>query len=237
MFKTDKRIFVIILLILISAFITPTCYANSAEPPSLIIIVPNAPDDLEIYIGSSDFMNKTDKIIETYYTYYDRNLRSNQQYSLHVTSGDGTFEFVFREQLKEYNNIFTLDLQNQTLTPGKTISRSIRLVALRIALTLLIEALVFLFFGYRKLKSWIAFLLINLLTQGALNIWLNGFNPLDGYLIAVLIFGEFLVFMVEIAAFSLLVKEHRSLRTISYVLLANLLSLIVGGYVITILPI
>ena len=85
--------------------------------------------------------------------------------------------------------------------------------------------------------SWIMFLLINLLTQGALNIWLDGFNPLDGYLIAVLIFGEFLVFIVEIAAFLLLVKEHRGLRTVLYVLLANLLSLIVGGYVITILPI
>ena len=77
----------------------------------------------------------------------------------------------------------------------------------------------------------------NLITQGVLNLWINGFTPTQGYLIFGLIFGELFVFAAEIAAFLIIVKEHSRLRTILYVLTANLVSLITGGYIITILPI
>jgi len=86
-------------------------------------------------------------------------------------------------------------------------------------------------------KTWIAFLIVNLLTQGALNIWINGFSPLAGYIIVTLIFSEILIFIVEITAFLTLDKEHSSLRTFSYVLAVNLLSFIAGDYTITFLPI
>jgi hypothetical protein len=117
------------------------------------------------------------------------------------------------------------------------LSRSILLVSMRIILTLAIEAIIFRLFGFRNKKSWIAFLIINLITQGALNIWLNGFAPLASYLVFTLIFGEILVFIAEIIAFSALIKEHRRWRILLYVITANLLSLFAGGYMITVLPI
>ena len=95
----------------------------------------------------------------------------------------------------------------------------------------------FYLFGYRRKESWLIFLIINLLTQGVLNIWLNGsFTPLDSYIIFSLVFGEILVLIIEMIAFLILVKEHHRLRIALYVIIANLLSLIAGGYLITVLP-
>ncbi len=240
MVKVNKLLPIIFLSILIVIAISPICYGNAAEPPSILIIVPDAPENLEISIESNGeyrSANKVNKIVEKYYTFYSRDLKNTENYNLKIETEENYFEILIDEDLKSYNNIFTLDLKNQTLTSGKSLSRSITLVSLRIALTLIIESLIFLAFGYRKKKSWIIFLIINLLTQGVLNIWINGFSPLISYIFLALIFGEIQVFIVEIFIFLKFVKEHSKLRTVLYVLLANLLSLIAGGYLITILPI
>jgi hypothetical protein len=233
-----KILLSIIILILLSLINTSISSANSAEPPSILIIVPNAPYDLEITIDPNNIKaGRANKSIESYYTFYIRDLNPIGN-SLKVTTNDRTFEIALESPLKRYNNIFTLDLNNQSLTPGKSFTRSITLISLRIGLTLIIEALVFYLFGFRKKKSWLLFLIINLITQVLLNIVINvSFNPLDSYIIISLIFGEILVFIVEIIAFLRLVKEHSELRTGSYVVMANLLSLVAGGYIITILPV
>ncbi|MEA4849702.1 MAG: hypothetical protein VB106_20930 [Clostridiaceae bacterium] len=236
-----KRLLLIIALsmLMITAFI-PVCYGNSAEPPSILIIVPNAPDDLEISIGSGNTdakANVRDKILEKYYAFYSSELRTAKDYTINISTGEKNFKIVLEEPLKTYNNIYTLDLEDQTLKPGKLLSRSILLVSLRIILTLAIEAIIFWLFGFRNKKSWIAFFIINIITQGALNIWLNGFAPMASYLVFTLIFGEVLVFIAEIIVFLALIKEHRPGRTLLYVVTANLLSLFAGGYIITILPI
>jgi hypothetical protein len=216
---------------------TLVCYANSAEPPSILIIVANAPDDLDISIGPENIQaHRTDKGLESYFTFYSSDLKYSD-YTVKVTTGDGTFEMTLDTPLASYNNIFTLDLDSRTLSPGKSLSRSISLLALRILSTLLIEAIVFYLFGYRRKESWLIFLIINLITQGVLNIWLNGsFTPLDSYIIFSMIFGEILVLIVEMIAFLIFVKEHHRLRIASYVIIANLLSLVAGGYLITVLP-
>lgn len=231
---------IVLFMLLMTTAVTNICYGNSAEPPSILIIVPNAPDDLEIRIGSDNSYAKAkiiDKVIEKYYTFYSQELRNANKYNININTGDSSFEILLEEPLNKYNNIYTLDLVNQTLTVGKLLSRSIFLVSLRIALTLLIEAIVFWLFGFRNKWSWITFLTVNLITQGALNIWLNGFAPLGSYLVFTLIFGEILVFISEIIVFLTLVKEHRPRRTLLYVITANFLSLFVGGYIITVLPI
>lgn len=153
-----------------------------------------------------------------------------------ITTGDTSYQITIEKPLKAYNNIYTLNLKNQTLTPGKLLSRSIFLVLMRLILTLIIEAIVFWIFGFRSRESWVAFLIINIITQGALNIWINGFTPLESYLILTLVFAEILVFIAQFKAFLAFVKEYR-LRTVFYVLTANLLSLMVGGYIITVLPV
>jgi hypothetical protein len=216
----------------------PSCiaYANSAEPPSIIIIVRDAPKDLEINIGSI-VGYRTDKTFESNYTFYSSELRKVADYTLHISTSGSSFEIKLSTPLKSYNNIFTLDLGSKTLTTGKSLSRSLTLLSIRIGLTLMIEGIVFFIFGFRKKISWIIFLIVNLLTQGTLYVWLNSYSPFNNYIIFSLIFGEILVFIVEIIAFLIIVKEHRRLRTFLYVIVANIFSLIVGGYLITILPI
>jgi hypothetical protein len=218
------------------------CSANSAQPPSILIIVPNAPADLVISLGPDIVKaQRTDRSFESYFTFYTfalKNPENNNKLIIKITSGGESFEIISDSPLKSYNNIFTLDLKNRALTPGKSLSRSAILVSLRLFFTLVLEALVFFLFGYRSKKSWLIFLIINLVTQGLLYIILDSSNsPLNSYVLFPLIGGEILVLVVEIIAFSFLIGEHSRLRTVLYVILANLLSLVLGGYLIMVLPV
>ncbi|NLT27898.1 MAG: hypothetical protein GXX97_02355 [Dehalococcoidales bacterium] len=239
MIKRKSALLCIILLVLTSLSAAGICNANAAEPPSIIIIVPNAPQNLEISIDNIQ-ANRTEKAFESYFSFYSYSFQA-VGYTLTFTSGSDVFEITLDSPLNEYNNIYTLDLGRQILTEGELPSRDVLLVTIRIALTLLLEAMVFFLFGYRKKISWIIFLTVNLVTQGLLFIWLNSLytSPLSGdfYIILTMIFAEILIFMVEMTVFLIFVKEHRRLRTAGYVLVANLLSLILGGYLITVLPV
>ncbi len=239
MVKRKSTLLCIILLILTAFTGTNICLANAAEPPSIIIIVPNAPQNLEISIDNIQ-AGRTEKAFESYFSFYSYSFQS-VEYTLTFTSGSDVFEITLDNPLKEYNNIYTLDIDKRVLTEGESPSRDILLVTIRIALTLLLEALVFFLFGYRQMISWIIFLTVNLVTQGVLFIWLNSLytSPLSGdfYIILTMIFAEILIFIVEMTVFLIFIKEHRRLRTAGYVLVANLLSLILGGYLITALPI
>lgn len=226
------------LLFCISIFPT-IAYANSAEPPALIIIVKNAPTDISIISAENMQEGLKRKVAwETYYAFYSRDVGNSDEITL-VVSGNGKSynQIIGKEYLKGYSSIITLDFTNQTIAAGKLVSRSIILVSLRVLFTLMIEGIVFLIFGFRNKKSWLAFLIINLLTQGILNIVLNGFSPFLSYKIIGLIFLEFFVFVAEIVGFLVFAKEHGKFRRIAYVLIANLTSLIMGGYLITALPI
>lgn len=78
---------------------------------------------------------------------------------------------------------------------------------------------------------------MNLLTQGVLNIVTSGGWPLGIYIIYNLIFLELFVFVVEIVDALMFVKEHNRVRRVVFVLIANLMSLILGGWLITALAI
>jgi hypothetical protein len=236
MFKIKKALLLILFVIVTSCVITPLCYANAAEPPSIFIIVPGAPDDLEISIGLENIKaRRTDKLTESYFAFYSSDLKS-ANYTVTVSTGGKTFETVLDIPLKSYNNIFTLDIENRALIPGKSLSRTVSLLSFRIILTLLIEGIVFFLFGYRSKRSWLIFIIVNIITQGALNLWLNGIaTPLNNYIIFSLVLGEIAVLIVEMAAFLIFIKERRVITSL-YVIAANLLSLFAGGYLITALP-
>jgi len=182
MFKLKGPFLLILLLVVTAAIIGPPCFANSAEPPSILIIVPHAPDDLDINLGNVK-AGRRDKAFESYYTFYRSDIKSTDN-TLRFTTSSRNFEITVNVSLPSYNNIFTLNLKNQTLSPGKSLSRSIALPSLRVILTLIIEGIVFFLFGYRRKKSWLVFITVNLVTQGILNIWLAGnYSPLNNYLI------------------------------------------------------
>lgn len=231
---------VLILVIIFS--INNIGYGNAAEPPSILFIVPNAPDDMNVKLklGDREYEAKVvDKIIEKYYIFYSSDMMRNKPdiYNFIVNTENESFEIELAKPYKIFNNTYTLNLQDQTLTEGILLSRSIMLVAMRVVFTLIIEGVIFWIFGFRDKRSWIIFITINLITQGALNIWLNSNGPIMSYIMLVLIFGEIFVFVVEIIVFIFFCNEHGRKKSVLYVITANLASLIVGGYLITVLPI
>jgi hypothetical protein len=159
-------------------------------------------------------------------------------YTFKVTTNGESFECTLSEPVRNYNNVYTLDLSTRELTPGKYPLRSVLLVPIRVLLTLLLEGIIFWLFGFRQKRSWLVFFVVNLITQVALNIGLNVISsPLDEGLICVLIFGEIFVFYAELIAFTKYIKEQIASRILVYVIVANLVSLIAGGFLISILPV
>jgi hypothetical protein len=51
-----------------------------------------------------------------------------------------------------------------------------------------------------------------------------------------MIAAEILIFIIEMAVFLIFVREHHRWRTAGYVFTANPLSLVLGGFLITLLP-
>jgi hypothetical protein len=243
-YKIISKTLLVILILLMMTFInTSVSYANSAPPPTILIIVRNAPSSLSITIEPQNIQaRRTDTLIESYFAVNAYNLKLTDV-TIKVTSSDQTFEIPV--QLKQYSNVFTLDLANKTLIAGQSSSplRSIGLLAVQIILTLILEGFIFWLFNYREKKSWIIFLVLNLLTQGILYVWLTQYTGpvhrhVSGlYLIGPLILGEFLVFLAEMIGFLIFIKEHRRIKTAAYVMAANFFSLIAGGFILTLIPV
>ncbi|MBU3145415.1 hypothetical protein [Clostridium sp. CF012] len=240
--KTGKRLLLVMVLCMVMISIIPTkASANSAEPPSLVILINNPPDDLSIVLVSNENQPKARVrrvAWEGYYAFYSRDMQASGVYTFKVTTKGESFECTLGEPLQGYNNVFTLDVSNRKFTPGKYPFRSVLLVSIRLLLTLLLEGIIFLIFRFRQKRSWVVFLAINLVTQGVLNIFLNSRASLmPSYLIFSLIIGEVFVFAAEMIAFPIFIEEHKKSRILIYVFIANLISLIVGGYIISVLPV
>ncbi len=231
----------IFILLLILTFLTiPSIgFANSAQPPSIIVLVSNPPKDMEIHLdrdGQIIESRKNEKMLETTFSFHSYHFEKNEIYQFLIVSNGETIVVPIDTPLTGYNNLYTLDLKTHTLTQGRAPYKNVLYIALRVIFTLIIEGLIFFAFGFREKRSWIIFLVLNLFTQGALNIWLNSMFPSNGYIIFALVIGEFFVFLAELIGFTALVPEQKRLKTAAYVILANLLSLVAGGYLITLLP-
>lgn len=237
--KNFKKISILVsIFILVFICLTPVAFANSAEPPLITIIVTNPPENIEIYVKYGDSVveaSRVDKLGESYFSLYSAQLTSDQ-ISLEIKIGDEISIVDIQKPIKNYNNIFTLNIKKMTVTEGKRPWRAVSYILVRIILTLIIEGAIFFLFGFKDKKSWIAFIIINLLTQGLLNVWLGLQHPSYGYVIFMMIFGELMVYIVEIVLFMIAIKEHRKLRVFLYVIAANTISLFVGYYLITYLP-
>ena len=140
------------------------------------------------------------------------------------------------DSFKTYNNIVTLDIAEQATISGQPVWRIPILVAMRVILALLIEGLIFFLFGFRNKKSWIAFFIINLITQGTLNALLTG-PQIGSYWMLAFIAIEVIVFAVEMILFACVLKEYSKRRAVLYAFVANAASLLLGRALISYLPI
>jgi len=236
------------IIILLGISFPTIIYSNSAEPPSFTIIASNPPEDLSLSLILSDEsqiegikLDKETKAWETYYRFFYHMIPSGrdklEDAELVVESSEQNFKISLpTETFKTYNNLLTLDLDAESLIIGQSPLRVPILVTMRVVLTLLIEGIVFYLFGFREKRSWLIFLVINLITQGGLNAMITG-PGIGSYWIIGFIFGEIIILIVEMIAFISLLKEHKKSRRAIYTITANLASLILGGILISYLPV
>ena len=242
MSKRAKGLAIILLVAAIIFAFPLTASANSAEPPTVVIMVINGPEDLTLEVEIPDTeegdylrVQKVQKMWEQYFRIY--NHRSLENATLRVSSSEKSFTCQLPD-VYSYNTLLYLDFDAETVTIGQPAYREPLLIALRMSLTLIFEGLVFFLFGFRKKSSWIAFLIINLLTQGWLNISIASADIYSGgYMIIGFILYEALIFIAEAIALTAFVREHRWYRRLGLAFLANTVSLILGMVIINNLPI
>ncbi len=236
-----KLLTLLLLLAVIVVFAVPAS-ANSAEPPGLIIISFNLPDDAVITLEVPNAVDtefwrsgRTDKLWESQYRLWFR-LESDDLTGakIRVTTGEGSFTCPLPQGAgRRFSTVMTLDYQAQTLKLDQDPWRQPLLTAMRITLTLITEGFLFWIFGFRTKRSWILFLTVNLLTQGWLNIWVNSFAFSNtGYWVILLIAAEALIFLLEAIFLPLLLREKKRWQRIVYALTANAVSLFVGTLLI-----
>lgn len=247
-----KRILLVLLTVVLICATPFSASANSAEPPGIIILVTNAPDDLNVTleIPSDDWrvdVTKSTKMWEKYFRIFYHPTREDVTYkiedaTLSVTSSEKSFKCPLPENLSggyRYNMALYLDYENETLTLGEPAYRAPLLISIRLILTLALEGAVFLLLRFRKKSSWIIFLIVNLLTQGWLNYMISGsdLHGSSGYLVIAFIAMELLIFTVESVAISIFVREGRWYKRLCFALLANTVSLVLGIVAMSYLPI
>ena len=234
----------ILALFLIFALSVPAS-ANSAEPPGMIIIVENAPDDITLTLELQQEpeygirIQESRQGWETYFRlYYGMSADTLTGASIRVESSEKSFSCpIPADAGRRYNSLLTLNFKAETLTIGQRWWRQPALTAVRIILTLLVEGLIFFAFGFRARRSWLLFLIANLVTQGWLNYIINSGAFSTGYWILGLYLAEFVIFLAEAILFPLAAKEKKKWISLLYALSANAASLAVGLLLINHLPI
>lgn len=243
----NKVVLIMVFVLLFSAFVPYPVNANAAPPPIVTIAVINPPSDLKLSVRyTKDSVTET-KLLERwdagweanfrlmdYYFWRDYKLYSNGV--LIVKSKDYNFELPLPDEIfYQFDMLYTLDLESKTLTEGKPAWQAPVSISLQIIVTLLLEAIVFYFFGYREKRSWLVFLIVNLITQSALYIGIT-YIGIAGYSIIYFWYGAIAFFIIELIVFALALKEQNKWKAMSYAFFGNLLSLILGNYLLAILP-
>ncbi len=240
-----RKTFLILVVLMLLISLPVPALANSAEPPGIIIIANDLPEDAQITLevpgvqpDNSWRSYRVDKLWESQYKlWFHLDMESLTGARLRITVGAESFTILLPEDYTQrYNSVMTLDFAARTLSMGQNPWRQPLLTGLRILLTLLTEGFIFWLFGFRKKSSWLVFLVVNLLTQGWLNLQLNGYAFYSSYWVLAFIGMEILIFLVEAIVFPFAVRERKVWQRIVYALAANAVSLALGILLIGRLP-
>lgn len=237
------KFWIVGLLLMLSIIFPISALANAAEPPIIIILIPDAGLDVVATLKSNDILlngEVREKKFETYVRFYRHGIEDNQTLLKSVVfafnTNEGEIIVEYKLENMNYNQLYTLNIENQTLTEGKSLSRDLSLIGMRFGLTLLIEGLVFFLMGYRQTRTWILFFIVNLVTQGTLNYSITMSWTDNAYVLLGFVVLEMFILVIEWIALLLTVKEGKKLKLWLTITLANILSAFLGGYLILNFP-
>ena len=107
---------------------------------------------------------------------------------------------------------------------------------MRLSITLIVEGAILWIVGFRQKRTWLVFLIVNLVTQSMLIIPLTGYIPPNVYWMFVYYGGEVLIFAIEALVYAIAMKEERAIRRIMTAVIANAASMILGAWMLGNLP-
>ena len=131
---------------------------------------------------------------------------------------------------KAFQSVVDFDFATGIAKERSLATLAVKQFAVTLPITLAIEALVLLAFGFSMRQNWKPFLLINLCTQVGLHLGIMFANSMFGFVAGLLAYVglELTIFIVEAVLFALLLKQHSKLRRVLFALSANAASFIVG---------
>lgn len=232
-----------VVFLLLTVLMPVRVYANSAEPPAMVILSVNAPSDTELVFnygnGSDRTVRKSLRLWEKVWFLYEGEYPATEL-TLTVRSSKKSFDITLPEENNDgsFKDIYTLDFEAETLTQNVSPLRAPLYMLLRIAFTLILECGFYYLVGYREKKSFIMFITVNLITQMFVNFVINGgsLDIFDDGTLLIYIGMELLVFIFEMIALPITVKEKKAGWTLLWTFTANNISMVIGGIALLFVP-
>ena len=171
------------------------------------------------------------------------------EYDSFVVSSETYEKYAFHSYYKVDANgieIQSVSIDNTRIQAEKNYSYSLELTSLisRILITIIIEILIALLFGFREKMQLLIILVTNIITQSILNILLNLINYYQGGLMFVFhyVWMELLVIVIEIIAYCSFFNKYSRKVPIGkfkislYALIANVASFFSGVLIANLIP-
>lgn len=253
-----KVLWLLLLMALVFGTLPAEASAIGNAPPAVTVVVYGAPKDLRMHVVLQYEGNPLSSPLEyerrgweSLYRFYrlgvsmhgnawSGNARDFRGAVLLLESSDGTREIPIAEGLLTpggNSDVLTLYYRSGELSAGFAPWRAPVLIAMRVAAALLIEGVFFYFSGFSTRKSWVLFVVINVVIHGFLN-WLccgkinyTGSRYAVGFFTAVLV-----AFITELVAFVLTVEEYNTDKLARCLIRANLVSHAVNYVLMAVLP-
>lgn len=142
---------------------------------------------------------------------------------------------VFVSDIQErfaFDSYYTCDLKSGSVTENPDIQNNLIGFGVRLVLTILIEYLIALLFGFRSGKARKIILITNLLTQILLNAAMGILDYTSGLLVWLILFPlmELIVMLIESIIYAFALKEQKPVRRVVYGIVANLVSAVIGFF-------
>lgn len=243
----NKVVFILLFVLLFFVFVPQPLKVNAIPPPHMTIVVINPPSDLKLsvrytkdYVIETVLLTRSDIAWETKFYFKTLDFLDEQElydnFVLIVVSKDYNFEVTLPDEITdEFYPHYTLNLKAQTLYKGYPTWQMPVTASLRIVATILLECIMFFLFGYREKHSWLVFLVMNLITQGVLHLFI-GILGEGGGIIYIFWFSAIIVLIAEMIVLALTLDEQSRWKAVAYAFFGNLLSLILGTYLLGVLP-
>ena len=210
--------------------------------PAITFIVENAPEDLWLRLDfehngepMQEYLYLETRLWESYFRLY-RQITQNQvnwvgnradfqNPTLVLLQNGQETRIPFPEDCLNQlsvDDIFVLDLKNNTLSYGLPFWRAALLFLLRLAISMATVLLILRLFKFRRKSSWIPVIVTSLIIQGALSLWLSNlvnYNPKN---VHAMILASVFILVIQMAVYCFSLREHVSDRRAGYALTSSI---------------